>query len=182
MVKIAILGNGSHGRMLKSMLGDQADFFTPDDLPDDLFVCIGVGNVPEIGKSDLKTRRSLFEKYDNKITGVFHPTAVVLGKVDSSCQIMPMAVINLNAIVMQNVIINTGAIIEHDCVIRPHCHIAPGATVLGGATISEETHVGANSVVLPGIKIGKGCVIGAGSVVTKNMQDGQTWIGNKLYV
>jgi hypothetical protein len=54
MVEIAIIGNGSHGRMLKAIFKDQADFFMPDNLPDEMFVCIGIGNVPEIGKSDLK--------------------------------------------------------------------------------------------------------------------------------
>lgn len=181
MVEIAIIGNGSHGRMLKAIFKDQADFFMPDDLPDNLFVCIGIGNVPEIGKSDLKTRRKLFEQYDGRLVGICHPTAVVIGEVDSSCQVMATAVINSNARVMHNVIINTGAIIEHDCVIGPHCHIAPGATVLGGVTIGEETHVGANSVILQGKRIGKGCVIGAGSVVTDSMEDYETWIGSKLY-
>ena len=181
MVEIAIIGNGGHGRMLKAIFKDQADFFMPDDLPDNLLVCIGVGNVPEIGKSDLKTRRSLFERYHLRVVGFCHESAVVLGEVDPTCQVMPTAVINPNAKVMYNTIINTGAIVEHDCVIRPHCHIAPGATVLGGVTIGEETHVGANSVILQGRKIGRGCVIGAGSVVTDNMEDDETWIGSELY-
>jgi len=181
MVEIAIIGNGGHGRMLKAILKDQADFFMPDDLPDKMFICIGIGNVPEIGNSGLSTRRKLFERYDGRLVGVCHPTAVVLGEVDSTCQVMPTAVINPNARVMHNTIINTGAIVEHDCVIGPHCHIAPGATVLGGVTIGEETHVGANSVILPGKKIGNGCIIGACAVVTDNMEDGETWIGNELY-
>ena len=181
MVEIAIIGNGGHGRMLKAIFKDQADFFMPDELPDGLFVCIGIGNIPQIGNSGLQTRRRLFEQYNGRLIGVCHPTAVVLGEVDSTCQVMPTAVINSNAKVMHNTIINTGAIIEHDCVIGPHCHIAPGATVLGGVIIGEETHVGANSVILSGKKIGKDCIIGAGSVVTKDMKDGETWIGNELY-
>lgn len=38
--------------------------------------------------------------------------------------------------------------------------------------------IGAGAVILPGITIGKDAVIGAGSVVTKNVPDGEMWVGN----
>lgn len=182
MVEIAIIGNGSHGLMLKAIFKDQAEFFTPDKLPSKIFICIGVGNAPKIGNSDLLMRQNLFQRYNSRLVGICHPTSVVLGDVDSTCQIMPTAVINFNAIVRGNVIINTAAVIEHNCNVGPHCHIAPNATLCGAVTIEELTHIGAGAVVLQGIKIGSNCVVGAGSVVTKNMPNNTTWIGTKFCV
>ena len=38
--------------------------------------------------------------------------------------------------------------------------------------------IGAGATILPGITIGIKSVIGAGSVVTKDIPDGETWVGN----
>ena len=38
--------------------------------------------------------------------------------------------------------------------------------------------IGAGSVVLCGIEIGENAMIGAGSVVTKNVPEGELWLGN----
>jgi len=45
-------------------------------------------------------------------------------------------------------------------------------------TIEDEASIGSGSTILCGINIGRGVVIGAGSVVTKNVPDGQVWVGN----
>ena len=45
-------------------------------------------------------------------------------------------------------------------------------------TIEDEASIGSGSTILCGINIGQGAVIGAGSVVTKNVPDGQVWVGN----
>lgn len=44
--------------------------------------------------------------------------------------------------------------------------------------VSDNVSIGANATILPGITIGKGAKIGAGAVVTKNVPEGETWIGN----
>ena len=45
-------------------------------------------------------------------------------------------------------------------------------------TIEDEASIGSGSTILCGINIGRGAIIGAGSVVTKNVPDGQVWVGN----
>jgi len=178
----AIIGSGSHAKLLRTAFSDGTVFCSDSSVPEDMYVCIGVGNVPQTGKSDLKTRRTLYLKFKKqRIVGVEHESSTILGDVDLTCQIMPCAIVNHGATVCENTILNTGSIVEHDCSIGAHCHIAPGAVVLGGVRIGEETHVGANSVILPGMRIGRGCVIAAGAVVTDDMDDYQTWIGHKLY-
>lgn len=47
-----------------------------------------------------------------------------------------------------------------------------------GAIIGDEAVIGANVTILPHVTIGKRAVIGAGSVVTKDVPDGEVWIGN----
>lgn len=38
--------------------------------------------------------------------------------------------------------------------------------------------IGANSTIICGVTIGENAMIGAGSVVTKNVPDGELWVGN----
>lgn len=47
-----------------------------------------------------------------------------------------------------------------------------------GATVYSDTAIGGGSVILPGVFIGSKVLIGGGSVVTKNVPDGQVWVGN----
>ena len=43
--------------------------------------------------------------------------------------------------------------------------------------VKKGASIGANCTILPGITIGKKSLIGAGSTVTKDVPDGETWIG-----
>ena len=44
--------------------------------------------------------------------------------------------------------------------------------------IGAGASIGANATILGGISIGAGAMIGAGSVVTKDVPDGELWLGN----
>ena len=44
--------------------------------------------------------------------------------------------------------------------------------------ICKGATIGAGSVILPGITIGANAFVGAGSVVTKDVPEGELWIGN----
>jgi acetyltransferase-like isoleucine patch superfamily enzyme len=44
--------------------------------------------------------------------------------------------------------------------------------------LKEGASIGAGSVILGGVTIGKKAMIGAGSVVTKDVPDGELWLGN----
>jgi len=43
--------------------------------------------------------------------------------------------------------------------------------------IGAGAYVGAGAIVLPGVSIGAGARVGAGAVVTKDVPDGETWVG-----
>ena len=180
---IAIVGNGTHGRMLGLFItegGRKVQYFQPIwEVEADMDVCIGVGNKALVGDSGLAQRRELYEKYDGRIVGLHHATSFTYAStIDSTAQILPFAIINPRVVIKENVILNTGCVVEHDCFVGAHSHIAPRAVLCGAVRVGEETHIGAGAVVLQGIKIGSRCVIGAGAVVTKNVDDGNTVFGN----
>jgi acyl-[acyl carrier protein]--UDP-N-acetylglucosamine O-acyltransferase len=68
--------------------------------------------------------------------------------------------------------------IGHDVRLGEDCEIAPGATVGGCCTIGDGVKIGMNACIKPYVKIGKGARIGMGAVVTKDVGEGQTWVGN----
>ena len=89
--------------------------------------------------------------------------------------------------IQSNVFIPTGVTIENDV------FLGPGATFTNiknpDARIDQKGHflkttvksgvsIGANATILPGITIGEDAVVGAGSVVTKDIREGETFIGN----
>lgn len=182
-----VLGTGAHAMMLVALFRRQAPRLLGEEdyrmiRPKD-FLYNGLGNHPKVGDSDLLRRAELYDKFMEKMAlSLVHETSFTIGRYDPPAIILPGAIIQANAHVMENVIINTGAIIEHDCLIGKHCHIAPNATICGSVTIGNLTHIGAGAVVLQGLKIGSNCVVGAGSVVTKDMPDNSTWVGNGFHV
>lgn len=74
----------------------------------------------------------------------------------------------------ERVFIGPGVIFTDD----PHPMNPSPRVHFGGAKVEDEVVIGANTTILPHIKIGKHAVIGAGSVVTKDVPDGEVWVGN----
>jgi len=184
---VAIVGNGSHGRMLGLFItegGREVMYFQPMwEIDEGKDVCIGVGNKAVFGDSGLSLRRALFEKYDGRIVGMRHTSAFTYAStIDVTVQMMPLSVVNPRAVIKENVILNTACVVEHDCFVGAHSHIAPRAVLCGGVRVGEETHIGAGAVVVQGIKIGSWCVIGAGAVVVRNVHDGEIVVGNPARV
>lgn len=48
---------------------------------------------------------------------------------------------------------------------------------LEGCHIGPRARVGANATLLPGIRIGAEALVGAGAVVTRDVPDGEVWVG-----
>ncbi len=83
-----------------------------------------------------------------------------------------------------NTLIKYGSKIDNLVHISHNVEIGQGAMIIanamiGGSTIVEENVWVAPSVsVRDGIQIGKDSLIGLGAVVTKNIPDGEIWVGN----
>lgn len=54
----------------------------------------------------------------------------------------------------------------------------PPNNVFGETLVKEGAAIGAGAVIVCGVTIGKFALIGAGAVVTKNVPDGEVWVGN----
>jgi len=108
-----------------------------------------------------------------------HPSAVISESavIEDGVQIMPQAVVHVDARIGKQCIINTGASVDHDCVLADGVEIAPGAVLCGEVVVGENTWVCAGATVLPRIRIGANVIVGAGSMVNYDVADGVTVVG-----
>lgn len=44
--------------------------------------------------------------------------------------------------------------------------------------VCDGVSIGAGAIILPGVTLNRNCKIGAGAVVTKDVPEGETWVGN----
>lgn len=94
-----------------------------------------------------------------------------------------------NARIGKNTVVQTACHITGNCVIEDRVFLGPEvctmndkymsrrAVELKGPHIKTGASVGSNSTLLPGITIGENSIVGAGAIVTKDVPDGETWIG-----
>lgn len=110
---------------------------------------------------------------------VQHPQATcsVHARVGGGSFLAAQAVVAPQATLGEGVIVNHGAVVDHDCTVGAWCHIAPRAVLGGGVSLGEAVLLGSGAVVLPGLRIGSGAIIGAGAVVTRDVPEGQSWVG-----
>lgn len=81
-------------------------------------------------------------------------------------------------IINKNALIMSGAHVGHDAHIGENTRIAPNAVVGGCCTIGNNVKIGMGATIKPYTTIGAGATIGMGAVVTRDVPEGETWIGN----
>ena len=51
-------------------------------------------------------------------------------------------------------------------------------TLLGGSSVGNRCTIGSGSILKDGVRIGDDVMLGMSSVVTKDIPDGEIWVGN----
>jgi acetyltransferase-like isoleucine patch superfamily enzyme len=113
-------------------------------------------------------------------------------KIGKNCNICSHCLIENDVIIGDNVTIKSGVQIWDGIVIEDNVFIGANVTFTNDkyprskkpdwklltTKIKRGASVGAGSTILPGLIIGENAVVGAGSVVTKDIPEGELWLGN----
>lgn len=106
-----------------------------------------------------------------------------VGKVFIEDDVELLPFVNVDRGTLTETRIKRGAKIDHYCHIGHNSLVAEDALVTacvvmcGGSKIGSRTTVGVGSLIKDSVKVGDDVFIGLGAVVTKDVPDGQTWIG-----
>lgn len=113
-------------------------------------------------------------------------------KIGENCNICANVLIENEVNVGNNVTVKSGVQLWDGITVEDNVFIGPNATFtndlyphsknpdwkLKTTTIKQGASIGANATILCGITIGENAMVGAGSVVTKDIPDGELWVGN----
>ena len=116
-------------------------------------------------------------------------------KIGENCNICANVLIENDVSVGNNVTVKSGVQLWDGITVEDDVFIGPNATFtndlfprsknpnwkLSKTVIKKGASIGANATILCGITIGEKAMIGAGSVVTKDVPDGELWVGNPAH-
>jgi|SRR3990167_8333748 len=94
-------------------------------------------------------------------------------KVGKNCKIEAGALLFMGLTLEDFVFVGPGVVFTND-----KYPVATGNWKVKNTLVKSGASIGANATILPGVTIGKKSMIGAGAVVTKDVPDGETWVGN----
>jgi acetyltransferase-like isoleucine patch superfamily enzyme len=113
-------------------------------------------------------------------------------KIGNNCNINSHTFIENDVIIGDNVTVKCGVYLWDGLIIEDNVFIGPNVTFTNDkyprskqypqefqkTVLRKGVSIGANATILGGVIIGEKSMIGAGSVVTKNIPDGELWVGN----
>lgn len=116
---------------------------------------------------------------EGRLTKFPHLGGVVIGndvEIGANCQIARGS--------LSDTIIKDGCKMNGLCFIAHNCVLEENVWITGNTMLCGSVHVGKNTTIFSSViirdqrTIGESVVIGMGSVVTKNIPNGETWLGN----
>jgi sugar O-acyltransferase (sialic acid O-acetyltransferase NeuD family) len=72
---------------------------------------------------------------------------------------------------------NLSCTVGHEARIGAGCVLNPTVNVSGGVIVGDGSLVGTGAQILQYVQIGRGATIGAGACVTRDVPEGETWVG-----
>jgi len=83
-----------------------------------------------------------------------------------------------NTIIRKGSKIDNLVIIAHNVIVGEHTLVIGGAILCGSSQVGKNCWIAPGACVRNGKKVGDNCTVGLGAIVTKDIPDGDTWIGN----
>lgn len=129
------------------------------------------------------------DSYVHKTANIWGGTTIGEGtRIGAFCDIGD-AMIGKNCKIQCHVSIPPGTIIEDSVFIGPGARFANDKKPdlkkhdwePEGAIVSEGAVIGMGALIGAGVRIGYDSVVGMGAVVTKDVPDGETWVGNPAH-
>lgn len=77
-----------------------------------------------------------------------------------------------------NVIMWAGNHLGHHSIVEDNVFITSHVVISGHCNIGKGAYLGVNACIRDGVTIGENAVVGMGAVVTKDIPNGEIWIGN----
>jgi sugar O-acyltransferase (sialic acid O-acetyltransferase NeuD family) len=141
-----------------------------------------------IAIADPEIRARLVQQCDDAGLGYFSVCAESVVSMDDvqlgqGALISPFVTLTSNIRIGAHFHANLYSYVEHDCVIGDYVTFAPGVRCNGNVEIGDGVYVGSGAIVKQGsasrpLRIGKGAVIGMGAVVLRDVEPGETVVGN----
>lgn len=83
-----------------------------------------------------------------------------------------------NTIIRKGTKIGALVNVGHNCEIGQNCILTCNNVLAGSSKLGNDVFMGVSSILKTGVQLGDAAQIGMGAVVTKNVPNGETWIGN----
>jgi len=203
MIRVAIIGAGSHGQHIGHYLNQSGKFQVAgfyDDFQEKGSNTINgsiLGNLQEVkqgfqeqafdqlligvGYNHMHFRQQLFNRFTGSIpfatyvhaTCYLDPT-VSLGE---CVVVLPGCVLDRNVQVKNNVFFNIGCMVAHDTIIRENCFFAPAVKIAGFVEIESNCFLGIGTTILNHIRICAKTNTGGNCTITKNINKPGTYVG-----
>jgi sugar O-acyltransferase (sialic acid O-acetyltransferase NeuD family) len=132
--------------------------------------------------ADRSRRRRLVERMalpQQRWATVVHSSAQLAASttLGPGCVVLAACVATADVFVGAHVVLMPGCILTHDDVVEDYATLASGVMLSGGVRVAAEAYLGTGAMVRGGLRIGRGSVVGMGAVVTRDVPDGEIWVG-----
>jgi sugar O-acyltransferase (sialic acid O-acetyltransferase NeuD family) len=111
---------------------------------------------------------------------VVHPGASVAttARVGPGTVLLAGVVVTAAAEIGAHVAVMPQVVVTHDDVVGDFCTLAAGVRLGGAVLLGPGAYVGSGALIREGVTIGAGALVGMGAVVTRDVPDGEVWVGN----